>query len=63
MVDLDKMKTTFVQLSGHCWADTAEGDPNPGLIIADDRVLIVDTLATPIPAALPDGTGVESSEC
>jgi glyoxylase-like metal-dependent hydrolase (beta-lactamase superfamily II) len=48
--DLDVKKTTFEQLSEHCWAYTAEGDPNTGVIIGDEAVLICDALATPVMA-------------
>ena len=48
--DLEEKKTTFEQLSEHCWAYTAEGDPNTGVIITDEAVLICDTLATPLMA-------------
>jgi len=48
--DLEVKKTTFAQLSPHCWAYTAEGDPNTGVIITDDAVLICDALATPVMA-------------
>jgi hypothetical protein len=48
--DLEVKKTTFAQLSAHCWAYTAEGDPNTGVIITDDAVLICDALATPVMA-------------
>ena len=48
--DLDVKKTTFAQMSEHCWAYTAEGDPNTGVIIGDDSVLICDALATPVMA-------------
>ena len=51
IADLEEKKTTFAQLSAHCWAYTAEGDPNTGVIIGDDSVMIVDTLATPVMAA------------
>lgn len=47
VADLEEKKTTFAQLSAHCWAYTAEGDPNTGVIITDAAVLICDTLATP----------------
>ena len=47
VADLEEKQTTFVQLSTHCWAYTAEGDPNTGVIITDEAVLICDTLATP----------------
>jgi len=50
VADLAEKKTTFEQLSAHCWAYTAEGDPNTGVIITDDAVLICDTLATPVMA-------------
>ena len=50
VADLQVKKTTFAQLSAHCWAYTAEGDPNTGVIIGDDAVLICDALATPVMA-------------
>jgi glyoxylase-like metal-dependent hydrolase (beta-lactamase superfamily II) len=50
VADLAVKKTTFSQLSPHCWAYTAEGDPNTGVIIGDDAVLICDALATPVMA-------------
>jgi len=50
VADLAEKKTTFERLSAHCWAYTAEGDPNTGVIITDDAVLICDTLATPVMA-------------
>ena len=45
--DLVAKKTTFEQLSAHCWAYTAEGDPNSGVIIGDDSCMVLDTTATP----------------
>ena len=45
--DLDEKKVTFAQLSEHAWAYTAEGDPNTGIVIGDDAVLVADTQATP----------------
>ncbi|PRC90891.1 MBL fold metallo-hydrolase [Solimicrobium silvestre] len=45
--DLDEKKISFTQLSENAWAYTAEGDPNSGVIIGDDSVLIIDTTATP----------------
>ena len=50
VADLEVKKTTFEQLSAHCWAYTAEGDPNTGVIVGDDAVLICDALATPVMA-------------
>jgi glyoxylase-like metal-dependent hydrolase (beta-lactamase superfamily II) len=45
--DLEEKKITFTQLSENAYAYTAEGDPNSGVIVGDDGVLIVDTTATP----------------
>jgi glyoxylase-like metal-dependent hydrolase (beta-lactamase superfamily II) len=45
--DLEEKKITFAQLSEHAWAYTAEGDPNTGIVIGDDAVLVADTQATP----------------
>ena len=45
--DLQVKKITFEQLSQHCWAYTAEGDPNSGVIIGDDYILVSDATATP----------------
>ena len=49
--DLEEKKVTFSQLSEHAWAYTAVGDPNTGVIIGDDAVLVADTKATPAMAA------------
>jgi glyoxylase-like metal-dependent hydrolase (beta-lactamase superfamily II) len=49
--DTEEKKVTFEQLSKHAWAYTAEGDPNTGIIIGDDGVLVADTQATPAMAA------------
>jgi glyoxylase-like metal-dependent hydrolase (beta-lactamase superfamily II) len=49
--DLEEKKVTFSQISEHAWAYTAEGDPNTGIIIGDDCVLVADTQATPAMAA------------
>ncbi|PAT31290.1 MBL fold metallo-hydrolase [Vandammella animalimorsus] len=45
--DLDAKQVSFSQISEHAWAYTAEGDPNTGVIIGDDAVLVADTQATP----------------
>src|SRR3569832_2249371 len=45
--DLDDKKITFEQLSRHCWAYTAEGDPNSGVVIADRFIMVSDATATP----------------
>ena len=49
--DLEEKKVSFTQLSEHAWAYTAEGDPNTGIIVGDDCVLVADTQATPGMAA------------
>jgi glyoxylase-like metal-dependent hydrolase (beta-lactamase superfamily II) len=45
--DLEQKKVTFTKLSEHAYAYTAEGDPNTGIIVGDDAVLVADTQATP----------------
>lgn len=45
--DLADKKITFEQLSAHCWAYTAEGDPNSGVIIGDRFIMVSDATATP----------------
>jgi glyoxylase-like metal-dependent hydrolase (beta-lactamase superfamily II) len=48
--DLVEKKTSFVKLSDNAYAYTAEGDPNSGVIIGDDSVMVIDTTATPVMA-------------
>ena len=48
--DLEVKKVSFDKLSEHAYAYTAEGDPNTGIIIGDDAVMVIDTQATPIMA-------------
>ena len=45
--DLEEKQVSFTRLSEHAWAYTAEGDPNTGIIVGDDAVLVADTQATP----------------
>ena len=45
--DLEAKKTTFTKLSENAYAYTAEGDPNSGVVVGDDGVLVIDTTATP----------------
>jgi glyoxylase-like metal-dependent hydrolase (beta-lactamase superfamily II) len=45
--DLGEKQVSFTKLSEHAYAYTAEGDPNTGIIIGDDAVLVADTQATP----------------
>ena len=52
--DMEEKKTSFIKLSDNAYAYTAEGDPNSGVIIGDDSVMVIDTTATPQMAqALP----------
>ena len=48
--DLEIKKVSFDKLSDNAYAYTAEGDPNSGIIIGDDAVMVIDTQATPIMA-------------
>ena len=48
--DLEDKKISFVELGPGAYAYTAEGDPNTGIIIGDDAVMVVDTQATPVMA-------------
>ncbi len=49
--DLDEKTITFAQLGDGAWAYTAEGDPNTGVIVGDEGVMVVDAQATPAMAA------------
>ena len=48
--DLQDKKVSFTKLSDNAYAYTAEGDPNTGVIIGDDGVMVLDTQATPVMA-------------
>ena len=48
--DLKPKKIKFEKLSPNAWAFTAEGDPNSGVIVGDDSVLVIDAQATPVMA-------------
>ena len=45
--DLAEKNISFTEIGRDLWAFTAEGDPNTGVIIGDDAVMIVDAQATP----------------
>jgi glyoxylase-like metal-dependent hydrolase (beta-lactamase superfamily II) len=45
--DLQDKPVSFTRLSDHAWAYTAEGDPNTGIVIGDDAVMVIDAQATP----------------
>lgn len=48
--DLEEKQVTFTKLADNAYAYTAEGDPNTGVIIGDDGVMVLDTQATPVMA-------------
>ncbi|MBL0291746.1 MAG: MBL fold metallo-hydrolase [Betaproteobacteria bacterium] len=48
--DVEEKKVSFDRLSDHAYAYTAEGDPNTGIVIGDDAVMVIDTQATPVMA-------------
>ncbi|MEX3011516.1 MBL fold metallo-hydrolase [Hoeflea sp. TYP-13] len=45
--DMTDKNISFSEIGRDLWAFTAEGDPNTGVIIGDDSVMIVDAQATP----------------
>jgi glyoxylase-like metal-dependent hydrolase (beta-lactamase superfamily II) len=45
--DLEEKPITFEEIGPSCYAFTAEGDPNSGVVVGDDCVLVVDAQATP----------------
>lgn len=48
--DLADKKVSFVELGPGAYAYTAEGDPNTGVIVGDDAVMVIDAQATPVMA-------------
>ena len=45
--DLTEKKTTFTEIGEGLYAFTAEGDPNSGVIVGDDSVMVIEAQATP----------------
>jgi glyoxylase-like metal-dependent hydrolase (beta-lactamase superfamily II) len=45
--DVEEKTVSFDKLAEGVYAYTAEGDPNTGIIIGDDGVMVIDTQATP----------------
>lgn len=45
--DLSEKKTSFTEVGPGLYAFTAEGDPNTGVIIGDEGVMVVEAQATP----------------
>ncbi len=48
--DLAEKTVSFTEVGRDLWAFTAEGDPNTGVIIGDDSVMVFDAQATPVMA-------------
>jgi glyoxylase-like metal-dependent hydrolase (beta-lactamase superfamily II) len=48
--DLKPKKISFRKLSKSCYAFTTEGDPNTGVIVGEDGVMVIDAQATPLMA-------------
>ena len=45
--DMSEKTISFTEIGRDLWAFTAEGDPNTGVIIGDDSVMVIDAQATP----------------
>ena len=45
--DLEEKKISFEEIGRDLFAFTAEGDPNSGIIIGDESVMVIDAQATP----------------
>jgi len=45
--DLNEKKVSFDEIGAGLYAYTAEGDPNTGVIVGDDAVMVIDAQATP----------------
>ena len=50
--DVAEKKITFAEIGRDLYAFTAEGDPNSGVIVGDDGVIVIDAQATPVMAQL-----------
>ncbi len=48
--DLAPKQVSFTRLADNAYAYTAEGDPNTGVVIGDDCVMVLDAQATPVMA-------------
>ena len=48
--DMAEKKVSFDELGRGLYAYTAEGDPNSGIIVGPDGVVVVDAQATPLMA-------------
>ncbi|MBD8892807.1 MBL fold metallo-hydrolase [Labrenzia suaedae] len=50
VADTEEKRTSFREIGRGCYAFTAEGDPNTGVVIGNDFVLVVDAQPTPVMA-------------
>ena len=50
--DMSEKQISFAEIGRDLYAFTAEGDPNSGIIIGDDGVIVIDAQATPVMAGL-----------
>ena len=50
--DMTEKVISFSELADNIYAFTAEGDPNTGVIIGEESVMVMDTQATPVMARL-----------
>lgn len=50
--DLSPKQISFSEIGPGCYAFTAEGDPNSGVIVGDESVVVIDAQATPAMAEL-----------
>src|SRR5258707_15516429 len=48
--DTAEKKISFDEIGPGLYAFTAEGDPNSGIIVGDDAVMVIDAQATPVMA-------------
>lgn len=48
--DMEEKEISFGEIGPGCYAFTAQGDPNTGIIVGEDSVMVIDAQATPIMA-------------
>lgn len=51
IMDTDEKPVSFREVGTGCYAFTASGDPNSGVVVGDDAVLVIDAQATPATAS------------